>query len=441
MLAYILALGVGLGSFALYMAAFFFPEVHRKSDFIWSGIGLFYALVLWVCAGRITGGVLLGQTASVALLGWFGWQTLKLRWDYAPGQKTQLPSSLNLGALQEKLTDLTSSEGLSGVKGQATRLFSTVKDRVQSGASTPAGNTPGTASASGATPEVTTKPAASGAGSNPLASVTGLVDTAKQAIAKVSQLGKKQSRPTIVLNHPPKDAEAVDAPDTVESASEDDFDDIETPPTPSLTSEPAIASASTVVDVDDDDDRTELLPPRESVPFTATTDVIPAEEEDILNNTVPVSPEVAEQLEQPTELTESGEVADSTSVAEPEPAVDEEPVAKAPVTPVSEAPEVVENPLGAEFVPAEAAPVDAAEIDLAPPAEPPGAGDPIERQLEEPDLNAPPIEPATYTMVEPDEVEQAIAASEAASGTTPELKAPNPFFEDKNQDSSKNPEA
>ena len=48
MLAYILALAVGLGSFSIYMAAFFFPEVHRKSDFTWSGVGLFYALIfLW----------------------------------------------------------------------------------------------------------------------------------------------------------------------------------------------------------------------------------------------------------------------------------------------------------------------------------------------------------------------------------------------------------
>lgn len=79
MLAYVLALVIGFGSLAIFLAAFFLPEVHRKEDFIWSGIGLFYALVLWVCAGRITGGVLLGQTASVALLGWFGWQTLTLR--------------------------------------------------------------------------------------------------------------------------------------------------------------------------------------------------------------------------------------------------------------------------------------------------------------------------------------------------------------------------
>jgi hypothetical protein len=61
MLAYVLALVIGLGSLGIYLTAFFFPEVHRKEDFIWSGHWIIYALVLWVCAGRITGGVLLGQ--------------------------------------------------------------------------------------------------------------------------------------------------------------------------------------------------------------------------------------------------------------------------------------------------------------------------------------------------------------------------------------------
>lgn len=94
MLTYVLALAVALGSLTLYIAAFFFPEVHRKNDLIWSGVGLFYALVLWACAGRITGGVLLGQVASVALLGWFGWQTLALRREQTPiDQRTALPGS------------------------------------------------------------------------------------------------------------------------------------------------------------------------------------------------------------------------------------------------------------------------------------------------------------------------------------------------------------
>ncbi len=119
MLAYLLALVIGLGSLAMYMAAFFFPEVHRKQDFIWSGVGLFYALVLWVCAGRITGGVLLGQLASVALLGWFGWQTLTLRRELAlPEQRTQISPEL-----QEKIKGFSLAEVGQKLSQQLTSLF------------------------------------------------------------------------------------------------------------------------------------------------------------------------------------------------------------------------------------------------------------------------------------------------------------------------------
>lgn len=83
-MAHLLAILVGLSGFILYMAAFFFPEVHRKNDFIWSGIIFFYALALWVYSGRITGGVLLGQVASVVVLGWLGWQTLAMRRQLTP---------------------------------------------------------------------------------------------------------------------------------------------------------------------------------------------------------------------------------------------------------------------------------------------------------------------------------------------------------------------
>ncbi|MEG4959569.1 MULTISPECIES: Ycf66 family protein [unclassified Microcoleus] len=97
MLAYFLALAVGLGSFSIYMAAFFFPEVHRKSDFTWSGVGLFYALILWACAGRITGALLLGQMAGVAMLGWFAWETLTLRRLVTPvAEQTPIPQSVSL---------------------------------------------------------------------------------------------------------------------------------------------------------------------------------------------------------------------------------------------------------------------------------------------------------------------------------------------------------
>jgi Ycf66 protein N-terminus len=94
MLAYILAVLVGTGSVGLYISAFFFPEIHRKQDFIWSGVGFFYALVLWIYARQETGGILLGQTTSVALLSWLAWQTLSLRRQLVPvSQQTPIPST------------------------------------------------------------------------------------------------------------------------------------------------------------------------------------------------------------------------------------------------------------------------------------------------------------------------------------------------------------
>jgi Ycf66 protein N-terminus len=115
MLTYLLALGVGLGSLGLYLSAFWFPLIYRNYDLTWSGVGLFYALVLWVCAGRITGGVLVGQLASVALLGWFVWQTLDLRWRQLPIAERPLElttansfakvSQIKLKQLQESFQD------------------------------------------------------------------------------------------------------------------------------------------------------------------------------------------------------------------------------------------------------------------------------------------------------------------------------------------------
>jgi hypothetical protein len=93
MLGYLLAVLVGTGSVGLYVAAFFFPEIHRKPDFIWGGVGLFYALALWIYAKEISGGMLVGQAASVALLGWFGWQTIKLRQLVPLDWQTTVPTS------------------------------------------------------------------------------------------------------------------------------------------------------------------------------------------------------------------------------------------------------------------------------------------------------------------------------------------------------------
>lgn len=104
MLTYLLVWVVGLGSLGMYLAAFFFPELHRKNDLIWSGVGLFYALVIWVYSDRIRGGFLLGQTAGVALLVWLGWQTFQLRRELTPAeQKTPMPDTT---ALKDKFSAL-----------------------------------------------------------------------------------------------------------------------------------------------------------------------------------------------------------------------------------------------------------------------------------------------------------------------------------------------
>jgi hypothetical protein len=103
MLAYILASIVGLGSIAIYLAAFFFPEIHRKNDFIWSGVGLFYALMLWIFGPNLSGWLLLGHVASVALLLWFGWQTLSLRRQLTlKVQQTAVPSTQQVQATIQK---------------------------------------------------------------------------------------------------------------------------------------------------------------------------------------------------------------------------------------------------------------------------------------------------------------------------------------------------
>lgn len=123
MLAQLLAIIVGIGSFVLFTDAFLFPEVHRKGDFTWSGVGFVYALVLWVCAGQFTGGILLGQVAGVAFLTWLEWQMISLRWQgIAPDYRARASS---LGAILVKTA------------GQLQQIGRSVVDRTPSPKSTP----------------------------------------------------------------------------------------------------------------------------------------------------------------------------------------------------------------------------------------------------------------------------------------------------------------
>ncbi len=103
MLAYFLSVLVGTGSVGMYFAAFFFPEIYRKQDLLWSGVGLLYALVLWVEANQLTGGLLVGQTAGVLLLGWFAWQNIILR-----QQLTNFDQQLSLSIKNQQTPPLAS---------------------------------------------------------------------------------------------------------------------------------------------------------------------------------------------------------------------------------------------------------------------------------------------------------------------------------------------
>ncbi|NDJ16958.1 Ycf66 family protein [Myxacorys almedinensis] len=121
MLTFLLALLVGLGSLALYLSGFIYPEVYRKNDLIWSGVGLFYALVLLVCGDRITGGVLLGQIASVSLIGWFAWQTLDARLGHTP----------NPEELKAKVGEALQPANRTQILGQMKQQFSGVVNQVK----------------------------------------------------------------------------------------------------------------------------------------------------------------------------------------------------------------------------------------------------------------------------------------------------------------------
>ena len=90
----VIAITVGLGGFGLYMMPFFFPEVYRKNDMAWSGVGTVYAIALWLSMDQVTLPLLLSQLAIVVLLGRFGWQNLELRRAIAPdAEKTAFPDA------------------------------------------------------------------------------------------------------------------------------------------------------------------------------------------------------------------------------------------------------------------------------------------------------------------------------------------------------------
>jgi len=129
MLPYILAVVVGLSSLYLLTTAFIAPDRHRQDDFLWSAVGLFYALVLWLCAGRITGAILLGQVAAAILFIAFAWQTLKLRQAlFYPDKPVKLFTIV--GWLGNRLGKVTPSQSPK-TKAKAEKVAAKVKETVK----------------------------------------------------------------------------------------------------------------------------------------------------------------------------------------------------------------------------------------------------------------------------------------------------------------------
>jgi hypothetical protein len=132
MLPYILAVFVGLSSLYLLTTAFIAPDRHRQDDFLWSAVGLFYALVLWLCAGRITGAILLGQVAAAILFIAFAWQTLKLRQAlFYPDKPVKLFTIVGwLGNRLGKVTPSQSPKTKAKPEKVAAKVKETVKETV-----------------------------------------------------------------------------------------------------------------------------------------------------------------------------------------------------------------------------------------------------------------------------------------------------------------------
>jgi hypothetical protein len=123
MLTYLLADVVAIASIALFVAgAFLLPSIKRDRDEIWSGVGLFYALVLFACAGQVRGGLLLGQIAGVALMGWLGWQAFGIRWATVPADERRKVQSLT------NITEQIKGIDLGNLGDQAKGLVGKVKD-------------------------------------------------------------------------------------------------------------------------------------------------------------------------------------------------------------------------------------------------------------------------------------------------------------------------
>ncbi|MFN4279329.1 Ycf66 family protein [Thermosynechococcus sp.] len=129
MLTNLLAWSMAIASLGLYLLGFFLPELYRRFDLIASGAGLFFALTLWIYGDRLGGGLLLGTAAAVALILWFGWQTLSYRWQLTyPGDRTDTQKAQ---ALWQKVQSLLPEGTFANIAEQLQSLIARLRDRLQ----------------------------------------------------------------------------------------------------------------------------------------------------------------------------------------------------------------------------------------------------------------------------------------------------------------------
>jgi hypothetical protein len=246
MLPYILAVVVGLSSLYLLTTAFIAPDRHRQDDFLWSAVGLFYALVLWLCAGRITGAILLGQAAAAILFIAFAWQTLKLRQAlFYPDKPVKLFTIV--GWLGNRLGKVTPSQSPK-TKAKAEKVAAKVKETVKETVA-----------------PVAEKAAAIG---EPITeSVTEIAEKAQETVAPVAEkaaaIGETITESVTEIGE--KAAEIIDDGETFDDF--DDFDDFdlakEIPPTEPVANvevETIAVSETVIIEVTEED-----LPPEKTI--------------------------------------------------------------------------------------------------------------------------------------------------------------------------------
>ncbi|MEL6494386.1 MAG: Ycf66 family protein [Cyanobacteria bacterium J06623_7] len=313
MLSYALAIIVAISSLVLFSTAFFMSKIHRRDDFLWSAVGLFYALVLWYCARNITGAVLLGQAAATALLVSSNWQIIKLRRiianpaSAAAAKNFSLLSRIN-GWFKRKQpqTELTPPTATKPPMPTVTEEEIAIPDTP---AATPP--TPGKADTKAiASPEDKKTKDRETKDTSPPVVVVSDSATDSQPEAKPVETPPTDAPPTVnqtdVTSKPSVDIEIIDKP--IDQTSEESPQDETVAVEPLPTKLPEVATTTSTPPVDDSSADTEKL--------TEIIDNEPTATLPIKESEPPATPEPPEPAPSPLDSLETVEVAEVLDAAD-----------------------------------------------------------------------------------------------------------------------------